>query len=105
MGLLKEDESIRFRRFVPIIDSQVDKMLIYPPGSDESFCSIYYDPQSFLNKITSEVAESLYYSVYSHLDDGEKTWAEIYNLIVDYVEKEHKAKIYDHWYKECHTSL
>lgn len=101
MGIISEDSVLRFKRILPEVDSIVEYALKNHGYRPNNFCVVFYDSNSFINTVISEVADRLYNMYYSNLDDGEKEWANIYNMIVEYIEKQHSQKIKNYWSSLC----
>ena len=92
------DNNLRVLRRLHAVDELVDLRLKKPFTFD--ICD-NRDKGWLLNFIVESVNEDMYYTYFSDLNDDEKEWHKVWNMINDYITIVHSKKIFDFYNRRC----
>ncbi len=101
-SILNEETSqlIWLRRRLVALDN-ILKYKIKDVYTPKKICILYKDADELLEVIIEAVAETMYYSYFSNMDDLSYDWQKIYYHIHSYIKEEYSEKIKEYYHINC----
>jgi hypothetical protein len=99
MGILNENNELRLRRLLSVIDDLVEYCLndIYTP---KKVCEHYINSYELVDVIAAWIVERMF-NRYFDIDDTSKEWEKIHDMINQYIQEHHSERIQNHYFESC----